>query len=165
VRLGGIFPAKLQAVVEDTLRGNCEAYRISEVAGSSTGISMGIVGKLLIPVFAEELIANAKEVFDSEKIRVSSNYSGMKISRLAVISGSGSSMLSKAVAMGANAVVTADCRQKDFLYAIEQRVMLLCPTHFKSEYCFVDIVNDAILGEYTNVPIYISKTADMETIV
>lgn len=143
----------------------CPAFDLIPVHSVNAGIGIGICGDLEENIKCEELISRAKKIFHADFLRVSGNYKGKTIKRIALCAGSGSSYIQTAISMGAEAMITADCKMNDFLSAVENGFVLICPTHFSSEYCFTEIVRNTLLGKIQDKPIFISEISDSELII
>ena len=141
------------------------SFSFSDTVSAGTSSGIGICGDLPEEVSSEEFIETAKKIFGCSSLRVSANYKGKMIKRAAVCSGSGAFLADSAGRNGADVFITSDTKMPDFLAACENDIILISPTHFESEYCFVSIINNILLGKIGDVPIYISEMCDTEVII
>ncbi len=98
-------------------------------------------------------------------MRASSYPADALIERIAFCSGNGTSYLERAKALGAQAYITSDCKSRDFLWAAENGIALICPTHFSSEHQFVALMKEILDDSEADSLIEISKQSDYEIIV
>ena len=141
------------------------SFSFSDTVSAGTMTGIGICGDLPEEVSAEEFIETVKKIFGCTHLRISANYKGRIIKRAALCSGSGAFLAESARSKGADVFITSDTKMPDFLSACENDIILISPTHFESEYCFVSIINNILLGNIGDVPIYISEMCDTEVII
>ena len=140
-------------------------YNISEVKYVGSGIGVGIAGQLQNPIESNILIENVKQLFGTTHIRVSNNYKKKTISKIAFCGGAGSEYIKTAVRMKMDAIITSDCKSNDFSFAAENNIVLICPTHFQSEHCFIDAISNILNTELTEIELFQSKAKDFEWII
>lgn len=139
------------------------------------GGGMGAVGNLSEPLLLSELADRVRAACGADVVRVSDRAGGSldcRISRVAVVGGSGMSFYGSAVAAGAEAFISADVRYHAFHAAVD-RIPVLDPGHAESEAFVVDGIVDLVhrtieqtdlsvavipLKESTNPVHYIVKT-------
>ena len=100
-------------------------------------------------------------------LRVSNNYKNRLVKRVALCGGNGSSFLKTAYDMQADVLLTADTKWSDFLWAYENKMIIVSPTHYKSEHCFVKLMKDIVEKELRNknIPVLSSEAQDTEQFV
>jgi dinuclear metal center YbgI/SA1388 family protein len=141
-------------------------YEFHTVKNASSLVGIGAVGDLPIPAEATQLIESIKVVFNTAHLRVSSNYKSSKpITRIALVSGSGSSYFVKALVSGAEMFITSDTKMTDFLTAYEQGIILVSPTHFESEFLFCEVVQTLLTKFLSGLDVTISDAEDIEEIL
>lgn len=93
--------------------------------------AMGRVGKLPHPLSSQQLAQRVNDLLGCRGLR----YTGEaeEITRVAVAGGSGGSMVSKALAAGAQALITGDVKHDVFLTAAQAGLTLMDAGHFETE--------------------------------
>ncbi|MBD5345931.1 MAG: Nif3-like dinuclear metal center hexameric protein [Bacteroides sp.] len=121
---------------------------------SMPGAGSGAVGNLPHPISGPEFVDRVKATFGSPVVRCSSaidRYSnGSLIHRVALCTGSGSSMIDDAEASGAQVFLTADTRYHDFLDRGSENLMIADIGHHESELAARDIFYRLISGKFSN---------------
>lgn len=118
----------------------------------------GAVGDLPSPLSPEEFVALVKSVFGSPVARCSSPLRfPRKISRVALCGGAGSEFMPDALAAGADAYLTSDCKFNCFL-DFDSRIFLVDIGHFESEQCTKEIFYQIITEKFPNFAVYKSVT-------
>lgn len=140
-------------------------YRITSMKSVCAGVGIGVIGNLTAAVKYADLIEKLKKYFSVLFLRASSFAADGLIERIAFCSGNGASYLEKAKALGAQAYITSDCKSHDFLWAAENGIALVCPTHFASEHQFVALMKKVLDDSEADSLIEISKQSDYEVIV
>ncbi len=140
-------------------------FNISEVKYVGSGIGVGIAGHLSKPLESTLFIEKLKAFFGVEGIRVSNNYKSTTVSKIAFCGGSGSEYIKTAIGMQMDAIITSDCKSNDFSFAAENDIILICPTHFKSEHCFIDTMHNILEKELTAIDLFQSQANDFECII
>lgn len=116
------------------------AYDIVPLGNNHPGIGSGLVGILEQPLDEHSFLSRLKEVFKVPVIRHTA-LSGKQVKKVAVCGGAGSFLISKVLAAGADAYVTADLKYHEFFDADNR--MLLCDTgHYESEQFTIDLLKD-----------------------
>ena len=169
IRLEGLCLKKqAQRVVSAILKSHpyeCPVYQFTDVLHAGAGVGIGAIGDLTQKFAAKEFINSVKKIFSCDKIKVSANWRDKKIKTVAVCGGSGAEYVKTARYMGADAMITADCKHKDHLWAVENGLVLICPTHFASEYCFISILENIIRKNSKEIPVFASESKDIEDIL
>lgn len=107
------------------------AYEIYNLNNTHQNIGLGMTGMLSQPMDEKEFLLFVKEKMNADGIRHSA-YTGKKISKVAVLGGSGSFAIKAAIAAGADAFLTADLKYHQF-YEAEGKLLLADIGHFESE--------------------------------
>lgn len=119
---------------------------------SSCGI--GRVGDLQKPVAPLDFVKSVKEIYGLSHVR----YSPLPpdpVSRVAVCGGNGRSLISEAVASGAQAYVTGDLGYHD--YYCDKGFMVIDIGHYYSEYGAVDLFSKIICENFPKFAVSRSK--------
>ena len=159
VQIGVTFPSNDQAKVMTALFKSHPyeqvAYEITRLENPNQYVGMGMVGELPEPLEEEQFLDLLKTTFQTPCVRHSALI-GNKISKVAVLGGSGSFAISAASRAGAQAYVTADLKYHDF-YQAEGRLLLCDVGHFESERFTTAILFDFISKKIANFAPALSK--------
>lgn len=77
--------------------------------------------------------------------------SGKPVHKVALLGGSGKSMLYDAVATGADTYLTGEVAHNTLLDAADLGINLVCATHYRTESPVVDVIADIIKGAFPNL--------------
>lgn len=121
------------------------------------GIGLGRIGRLKKQMTARELAYLVKERL-STPVRLSGN-GEKKVSVLAVGSGASDDIIPRAVEMGADAVITGDCKyHRNQAYA-ELGVAVVDAGHYPTEICVLDIFKSLLKN--TGIELVCSENKDI----
>ncbi|MFA6708256.1 MAG: Nif3-like dinuclear metal center hexameric protein [Fusobacterium sp.] len=97
--------------------------------------------KINEPILLKDFITNVKSLLSLEKIIVSGkDIENKKISKIAVVNGSGSSYWRKSRSVGAEVLITGDLKYHDALDAKEDGMIIMDIGHYESERFFYEII-------------------------
>ena len=131
------------------------AYDVIALSGSWPTIGTGIVGELPEAMDEMGFLTTMKRIFKIPVIRHSALLN-KQIKKIAVCGGAGSFLISKALAINADAYLTADIKYHEFFDA-ENRLLLADIGHYESEQFTINWLQE-ILEE--NFPTFaVLKTA------
>lgn len=126
------------------------------------GAGLGAVGDLPSPLSGPEFVELVKACFGSPVVRCSpaiDRYAaGEKIGRVALCTGSGSSLAELAAEAGAQVFLTSDTRYHDFLDHGSDRLMIADIGHHESESIARDIFYRLISEKFSNFAIRMSAS-------
>ncbi len=126
------------------------------------GAGLGAVGNLPLPLSGPEFVDLIKSRFGSPVVRCSSaidRYSSAdRIIRVALCTGSGSSLVKEAHAAGAQAFLTSDTRYHDFLEHGSDTLMIADIGHHESESIARNIFYRLISEKFSNFAIRMSAS-------
>ena len=122
------------------------AYDIVSLSQTQGGIGSGVIGKLPEPLDPEAFLALLKSQFGSGTIRHTALPKG-KVQTVAVCGGAGSFLISKALASGADAFVTADLKYHEFFDA-DGRLLLCDIGHYESEQFTTDLLAELLQQKF-----------------
>lgn len=126
------------------------------------GAGLGAVGNLPEPLTAEQFVELVKARFGSPVVRCSAAFDRYscdeKISRVALCTGSGSSLLGDAEAAGAQVFLTSDTRYHDFLDRGSERLMIADIGHHESEFMSREIFYHLISEKFSNFAVRMSES-------
>jgi putative NIF3 family GTP cyclohydrolase 1 type 2 len=116
---------------------------------------MGVKGELEKALGEKEFLDLLKDRLNAKMIR-HSPLSGGRISKIALCGGSGSFLLSKAIAAGADAFVTGDIKYHRFFDA-EGKILLADIGHYESEQFTTGIFYDLLTEKFSNFAVHLTE--------
>jgi dinuclear metal center YbgI/SA1388 family protein len=122
--------------------------------GAQTGL--GVVGNLPQPLSQLDFAHKVKTVFNCASLRMSRSANGAPIKRVALCGGSAGEFITDAIASGAQAYVTADCKLNQFIDHAHA-ILLLDAGHFETEACTKQIFFDVITEKFPNFALCYSE--------
>lgn len=131
------------------------AYEIETLENVNQHIGLGMLGKFETPLKENDFLKLLKEKFKTPTLRHSA-FLNKHIEKVAVLGGSGASAISKALASGADAYVTADLKYHDFFKA-EQNILLVDIGHYESEQFTKELLYTFINENFTNFAVVLSN--------
>lgn len=147
-----IFPAYLEASLIRSLIAAHPyeevAYDIVALGNTHQGIGSGLVGELPDPVEPLQFLNLLKSAFGLSVIRHTS-IATEQIKSVALCGGAGSFLISKALAVGAHAFVTADLKYHEFFDA-NGKLMICDIGHYESEQFTTDLLYDILRQKFPN---------------
>lgn len=111
---------------------------------------LGTVGNLPAPLTPSELAQKVKDTFHCHTLRTSRpNPALTAINRVALCGGAGADLLPQAIAAGAQAYITADCKLNQFLDHAHD-IFLIDAGHYETEECTKQIFFNVIREKFPN---------------
>ena len=154
------FLKHLEHKVINTLKENHPyeeiAYEITTLDNLNQNIGMGMVGELNSPMDENKFLSFLKKKMKSKLIKHSIKL-GEKVSKIAVLGGSGSFAIENAINSGANAFVTSDLKYHDYFKA-ENKILLVDIGHYESEQYTKNLIFNFLTKKFPNFAIVLSKT-------
>ncbi len=117
---------------------------LSPTCDECTGF--GVTGTLPAPTPIAEFLGSVAEKLGVRALRHSLPVS-QTVSRVAVSSGSGASLIDAAAASGADVFVAADFKYNHFV-EVQGRITIADAGHFESEFCAVDVLFEIIRKKF-----------------
>lgn len=155
-RLELVYARPLEAAVIAALRRahpyEEPAFDIVPIDNEYDKVGSGITGTLPEALSEASFLERLKTVFGVPVIR-HSPLTGKAISRVAVCGGAGSFLITKALADGADAYVTADLKYHEFFDA-NGRLLLADPGHFETEQFTIDLLYDILAGKFPTFAVF-----------
>ena len=159
IRIETILPKHFQTRVIRTL---IQAHPYEEVAydvyplnNEFAAIGAGMTGEFSEEIKTEAFLKLLKETFGIPAIKYSGN-TNSSIKKIAVCGGSGSFLLDKAIASGADAFVTADVKYHQFFDA--ENTILYCDIgHYESEQFTKEIFYTLLKKKLSNFAVHLSN--------
>ncbi len=159
-RLETIVPAHLRAKVVNAM---CAAHPYEEVAYDIYSLEnedprrgMGMIGRLEYPMDEEVFLGFLKDRFRASVVRHTSLL-GKPVRKVAVCGGSGSFLLGKAKAKGADVFVTGDMKYHQFFEA-EGQLVVMDIGHFESEQFTRELFYDLLMKKFPKFAVRLSET-------
>ena len=118
------------------------AYDVVSLSNFHQDIGSGIIGELKEAVDEKQFLAMLKDVFGVPVVRHTALL-GKPVKRIALCGGAGSFLISKALAAGADAYITADIKYHEFFDANSQ--MLVADIgHYESEQFTINLLQEIL---------------------
>ncbi len=139
------------------------AYDVYPLSVRDLQTGLGRVGALSSPMLLGDLSGRIKDALNLSPVKVVGE-AGLKVETVAVCSGSGASLLSAAIASGAQAYVSGDLGYHTAREAQQAGIGLIDIGHFASEHLVVDVLAASIRDAINTAGLTASVEAvDMET--
>ncbi len=159
-RLETIVPAELAGkVVRSMLRAHPYeevAYDIYPLDNKDPRRGMGMIGRLEYPMDEEVFLGFLKDRFRTGVIR-HSELLGKQVKKVAVCGGTGSFLLGRAKATGADVFVTSDMKYHQFFEA-EGKLVVMDIGHFESEQFTRELFYDLLIKKFPKFAVRLSET-------
>ena len=131
------------------------AYEIYDLQNVHQNIGLGVIGEFPQEMDENSFLQLVKTKMKAEGIRHSA-FLNKKIKKVAVLGGSGSEAISKAIQAGADAFLTADLKYHQF-YEAENQILLADIGHFESERYTKNYIVDYLTKKMPNFAIILSE--------
>lgn len=131
------------------------AYEIYDLKNSHQNIGLGMIGELETEMPEKDFLLFVKNKMKADGIR-HSEYLGKPIKKVAVLGGSGSFAIKKAIQAGADAFLTADLKYHQF-YEAENQLLLADIGHYESERYTKNYIVDYLTKKIPNFAIILSE--------
>lgn len=132
--LGGVINTMINAHPYEEV-----AYDLYKLENKGNTVGLGRVSKLKESISLEELCNNIKGKLSMSHIRLVGNVN-TNISKVAVVTGSGSDMVKKAQRSGAQVIITGDVKYHDAQDALDIGMCIIDCGHFETEDIFKDVM-------------------------
>ena len=160
VRIEMLFPSHLKHTLLKALRKAHPyeevAYYVTQLENENQEVGAGMIGELVTPEEPKKFLQRLKQSMQATVIRHTALLS-KPISKVAVCGGSGSFMLSAAIAQGADAFVSADFKYHDFFDA-EGKILIADVGHYESEQFTKGLLLEILSKKFTTFACHFSKT-------
>ena len=159
IRLETIVPRHLASKVVAALNASHPyeevAYDLIPLENDFPGVGTGMIGELAIPSDEISFLQRIKEIFGCQMIKHTALL-GRKISKIAVCGGSGSFLVSKAIAEGADLFISADFKYHDFFEA-DKKIVLADIGHYESEQFTKEVLKEIVLKKFPTFALRLSN--------
>ncbi|HOW25626.1 MAG TPA: Nif3-like dinuclear metal center hexameric protein [Bacteroidales bacterium] len=159
LRLETIFPVHREREIIHALLSTHPyeevAYDIYPLDNEYKKVGSGVIGELADPLPERELMAVLKTVTGSPVIR-HSGFLERKVKKVAVCGGSGSFLISDAMAQQADVYITADLKYHDFFEA-NRRILLMDIGHYESEQFTKELIASILVKKFPTFAVLITQ--------
>ena len=131
------------------------AHQIYVIDNKHKLVGSGIVGELKDSTKSSDFLKQIKKVMQTECIRHTPLVNS-EIKKVAVCGGSGSFLLTNAIASGADIFITADFKYHDFFDA-DNNIIIADIGHYESERYTKDLIYDLLVKKFTKFAVLLSK--------
>ncbi len=131
------------------------AYDLLPLENNYDSVGIGMTGELSEPTGENEILSRIKEIFGCQMIRHSALLN-KKITKIAVCGGSGSFLISKAIAEKADLFISADFKYHDFFEA-EKKIVLADIGHYESEQFTKEVLKEIVLKKFPTFALRLSE--------
>jgi dinuclear metal center YbgI/SA1388 family protein len=146
IRIEVIFPSFLEKqIIQNLLAAHPyeeAAYDIISLDNIYSGIGSGLIGELKFPQKETDFLHQLKEVFRLKVIK-HTKLTGSLVKRVAVCGGSGSFLIPKALAAGANFFITSDLKYHEYFDANDSMVIADIG-HYESEQFTISLLKEVL---------------------
>ena len=145
---------------------NYDAVKMAELAAKMLGLrglfylseeGIGRVGKLEEEITLGELSARVCRTFDLPEVVLYGD-SDRKVSRIAVLPGSGKSMIEDAIEKRADVMITGDINHHAGIDANAMGLALIDAGHYGIEHIFIDDMRKYLESEFSDLVVFTEKT-------
>jgi dinuclear metal center YbgI/SA1388 family protein len=130
------------------------AYYLSSLENDNQEVGSGMIGELSEPMEASVFLQHLKTKMNADCVRYTHTTKAIK--KVAICGGSGSFLLSKAIAKGADAFVSADFKYHEFFDA-DSKILIADIGHYESEQFTKDLLNAFLQENFPTFAIAFSK--------
>jgi dinuclear metal center YbgI/SA1388 family protein len=159
IKIETILPRYLKSKVVKALLTNHPyeeaAYDLYPLANQWSSAGYGIVGDLPEKLNFQQFLAQVKDTFNCGCVRYTEQIK-QTVSRVALCGGSGSSLLSNAIASGADVFITGDFKYHQFFDA-EKRIAIADIGHYESEQFTKELFFELLTKKFPNFAVRLSQ--------
>lgn len=123
---------------------------------------LGRVGTLSNPISASEFAALVKESLHARSVKFAD--AGNKIQKVALCSGSGADSLESALAVGADALLTSEVKQHEYLNAVAAGISIFDAGHFDTEDIVIETLKEKLAGIFPDITFFTTHTCPIYAI-
>lgn len=146
IKIEAIFPAFMEQQIISAMKAAHPyeevAYDIVSLINNNQLVGSGVVGELPEPMEENIFLTTLKQVFGLPVIRHTS-FLNKPVKKVALCGGAGSFLISKALASGADAFITADIKYHEFFDA-NGRMLLADIGHYESEQFTISLLHEVL---------------------
>ena len=146
IKIEVIFPSFLEYQIISAMKAAHPyeevAYDIISLTNNNQLVGSGVVGELPEPMEENNFLITLQQVFNLPVIRHTS-FLNKPVKRVALCGGAGSFLISKALASGADAFITADMKYHEFFDA-NGRMLIADIGHYESEQFTIGLLQEVL---------------------
>jgi dinuclear metal center YbgI/SA1388 family protein len=131
------------------------AYELIPLENAHQEIGSGMIGHLPEPLYTMDFLHLLKEKMGVSMLR-HTDIVKPKVQRIALCGGSGSFLLNKAIAAGADVFITADLKYHQFFDA-DGKILLVDIGHFESEQFTSELFYDILIRKFPNFALHLTN--------
>ena len=159
-RIEILFPAHLETTIIQAMKETHPyeevAYDIITLSNDHPQVGSGLLGELPKPVPEKDFLDNLKKQFGLEVVRHTA-LRGQSVQKIGLCGGAGSFLISKALAAGVDAFVTADMKYHEFFDA-DGRLLICDIGHYESEQFTINLLTDILQQKFPTFAVLKSDT-------
>ena len=152
IKIEVVFPAFLENKIISVMKMahpyEEAAYDVVSLSNTHRGIGSGVIGELPQALDEKSFLSLVKKVFDVPVIRHTALLNN-PIKKVAYCGGAGSFLISKALASGADAYITADIKYHEFFDA-NSRMLIADIGHYESEHFTINLLQEVLEQKFPN---------------
>ena len=145
---------KVIAGVSGAMAAKLGLQNVEILSEDGEGIGLGVVGDLVEPMTAQQMVEMVKDRFALKTVKASKPVDGM-ITRVAMCGGSGGSLIGAAKAAGAQLYISGDISYHNFFTS--EGFMLMDIGHYESEIEIVDILFSLVKKKFPTFAVRITQ--------
>ena len=145
---------KVIAGVSGAMAAKLGLQNVEILSEDGEGIGLGVVGDLVEPMTAQQMVEMVKDRFALKTVKASKPVDGM-ITRVAMCGGSGGSLIGAAKAAGAQLYISGDISYHNFFTS--EGFMLMDIGHYESEIEIVDILFSLVKKNFPTFAVRITQ--------
>jgi len=158
IRMEIVLPKHLQSAIINAMNLSHPyeevAYDIYPIDNNFENIGAGMIGELVEPEDTKVFLARLKKTFDAGCIRHTKIVKD-KIKRIAVCGGSGSFLISRAIAAGADIYISGDIKYHEFFDA-DSKIIIADIGHYESEQFTKELLMNLVKKKFSTFAVQIS---------
>jgi len=159
IKLEVVFEPHLQSnvlkAIEKSHPYETVAYDLFNLNNKHSEIGSGMIGKLKEPISKQDFLQHLKNKLQAEVIRYTKSRNPM-VETVALCGGSGSFLLSNAMAAKADVFVTADFKYHQFFDA-EQEIMICDIGHYETEHFTIQLLGSWIMEKFPKFAVHFTE--------
>ncbi|MBL7725855.1 MAG: Nif3-like dinuclear metal center hexameric protein [Chitinophagaceae bacterium] len=154
----GFLETKIIAAMKEAHPYEEVAYDVVNLSNAHPGIGSGIVGELPSSVDEKQFLSLVKQLFKLSVVR-HTPLVNRPVKKVAICGGAGSFLISKALAAGADAYITADMKYHEFFDA-NGRMLITDVGHYESEQFTINLLQEVLAEKF---PTFAVLKTEVET--
>jgi dinuclear metal center YbgI/SA1388 family protein len=162
IKIEVIFPSFLEHTIVAAMKAAHPyeevAYDVVNLSNTYQNIGAGVIGEMPQTMQEKDFLSRLKEVFKVPAIRHTSLLN-KPVKKIALCGGAGSSLISKAMAAGAEVYITADIKYHEFFDA-NDRMLIADIGHYESEQFTINLLHEILLQKF---PTFAILKTEVET--